>query len=57
MSNSDIAFAYALAKTLGFDKSLDDFQTIFKTTYENALKDLSNQTPPAKVEVVHNPLR
>ena len=55
--NKDIAYAYALAKTLGYDKSLDEFKPKFKTTYENTLDDLSKQTPLAEVKATVNPFR
>ena len=58
MSNSEKASLYALARTMGYEKSLDDFIIEYSGYYDETIKELNSKPVElAKVEAVQNPWR
>lgn len=58
MDNKQKVSMYALAKVLGYEKSLDDFISEYSQYYEEAVKEFSSKPiEPAKIEAVKNPMR
>lgn len=58
MDNKQLANAYAIAKVLGYEKSIDEFKEKYSQYYSEVINDL-NQRPieSAKVEATQNPFR
>lgn len=58
MDNKQLANAYAIAKVLGYDKSVDEFKEKYDQYYLETINEL-NSTPvkQAKVEVMQNPFK
>lgn len=58
MDNKQIANAYAIAKVLGYDKSVDEFKEKYDQYYSETINDLNSQpVTPAKVEAIQNPFK
>lgn len=51
------ANAYAIAKALGYQKSVDDFIKEYSQYYDETYKKLQSELEPNKVEATQNPLR
>ncbi len=58
MDNKQLANAYAIAKVLGYNKSVDEFKEKYDQYYSETINKL-NSTPvkPAKVEAIQNPFK
>lgn len=58
MDNKQLASAYSIAKVLGYDKTVDDFQEKYGQYYSETINELNSKpVNPAKVEAVKNPFR
>lgn len=58
MDNQKKASLYAVAKVLGYEKSLDDFISEYSKHYDEAIKELNAKpVEPAKVKAVPSPYR
>lgn len=58
MENKQLASAYAIAKVLGYDKSVDDFKEKYGQYYSETINELNSKpVNPAKVEAVQNPFK
>lgn len=51
------ANAYAIAKVLGYQKSVEDFTKEYSQYYDEAYEKLQSKLEPNKVEVTQNPFR
>ena len=58
MDNKQLANAYAIAKVLGYNKSVDEFKEKYDQYYSETINKL-NSTPVklAKVEAMQNPFK
>lgn len=58
MDNQQIARAYAIAKVLGYEKSVDEFKEKYSQYYSETINELNSRLVKlAKVEAVQNPFR
>lgn len=58
MDKKQIANAYAIAKLLGYDKSVDEFIKKYDQYYSEAINTLNSRPVElAKVEAIQNPFR
>ena len=58
MDNKQLANAYAIAKVLGYEKSVEIFKEELAKVYDETLKELNSKPIiPAKAEATKNPLR
>lgn len=57
MDNKQKANAYAIAKVLGYKKSIDDFIMEYSQYYDETYKKLQSEMPKNKAEAVKNPFR
>ena len=58
MDNKQLANAYAIAKVLGYDKSVDEFKEEYDQYYSKTINELNSKPVElAKVEAVQNPYR
>lgn len=58
MDNKQLANAYAIAKIMGYKKSVDDFKPEYEKIYNETINELNSRPVElAKVEAVENPLR
>lgn len=58
MDNKQLANAYAIAKVLGYEKSVDEFKEKYDQYYLETINKLNSKPIElAKVEAVQNPYR
>lgn len=58
MDSKQLANAYAIAKVLGYEKSVDDFKEKYDQYYSETINILNSKPVKlAKVEAVQNPFR
>lgn len=58
MDNKQLANAYAIAKVLGYEKSIDEFKEKYDQYYSEAINDLNSRPVKlAKTEATQNQFR
>lgn len=58
MDNKQLANAYAIAKVLGYEKSVEIFKEELAKVYDETLKELNSKPIElAKVEAMKNPFK
>ena len=58
MDNKQKANAYAIAKVLGYEKSIDEFIQEYSQYYEKTIKELNSRPfELGKAEAIENPLK
>lgn len=57
MDNKQKANAYAIAKVLGYKKSIEDFIHEYSRYYDETYKALQSELPPNTAKAVKNPFR
>ena len=55
MDNKQKANAYAIAKVLGYGKSIEEFVSEYSQYYDETYKKLQSELPTNKAEAVENP--
>lgn len=55
MDNQQFTFAYAIAKSLGYEKSVDDFAKEYDQYCKEAKDYISSHSKPNTAKVVKNP--
>ena len=58
MDNKQLSNAYAIAKVLGYEKSIDEFKEKYDQYYSETINDLNSRPVKlAKTEATQNPFR
>ena len=58
MDNKQLANAYAIAKTLGYEHSVDVFEKTYSQYYSETINELNSKpVESAKASAVQNPFR
>lgn len=58
MDSEQVASAYAVAKIMGYEKSVDDFEAEYEPIFKEARSSiLQKRNKPAPVDAVPNPFR
>lgn len=55
MPNEQVADAYAIAKILGVDLSVDEFQKLYSQYYNEAINELNSKVEYAQCEAMERP--